>query len=284
LYEFEAINKAPISHGGIERIANWYPGKYFRVTESGRSALELALLELRLAADDEVWIETTSNNFYISGCVTNAIEKHCKWSRSFSERTKAILINHEFGFPAEDVEKYTGYGVPIIEDCAFSFLSQNSSATVGKFSDYLIASFPKFLPVPWGGALYSRQPLAPAGFPGKAELLQLLDYYAAQVDMFKELRLRNYIRLEAAFSKHGFSTRFDLKVHHIPGVFMFRTPMTSGVAQEFKAHLNGEGIQSSVFYGESAYFIPCHHEMNELDVDYLAQKTLLILREFCDNG
>ncbi|MBP4050847.1 DegT/DnrJ/EryC1/StrS aminotransferase family protein, partial [Chromobacterium violaceum] len=132
-------------------IANFYNDKFFSLTGSGREALEIVLQQLGLTDADEVWIETTTNNFYVSSCVTHTIEKFCRWSRSFSKKTKAILLIHEFGFPIEEIKHYLDYQLPIIEDCAFSFLSQNSEGDVGFHSDFLIASFPKFLPVPWGG-------------------------------------------------------------------------------------------------------------------------------------
>jgi hypothetical protein len=32
--------------------------------------------------------------------------------------------------------------------------------------------------------------------------------------------------------------------------------------------LYAQGIQNSVFYGEDAFFIPCHHYLSEVDIEY----------------
>ena len=66
----------------------------FTYTETGRTAINLALQYYNLQKDDEVCILTSSGNFYISGCVTTEIEKFCNWSREITDDTKIILVNH----------------------------------------------------------------------------------------------------------------------------------------------------------------------------------------------
>lgn len=66
------------------------------VTQNGREAIGKALEILKLNENDIVTIFTTTNSFYISGCVTKEIEKYCKWSREIEKNTKVLLVNHEF--------------------------------------------------------------------------------------------------------------------------------------------------------------------------------------------
>lgn len=263
-------------------ISERYKDKHFRLTDSGRSALDLALTDLRLAPDDEVWIETTSNNFYISGCVTGTIEKHCKWARALSDKTRVILLNHEFGFPMEDIAAYGQYGLPIIEDCAHSFLSDNARGSVGAVADYVIASLPKFLPVPWGGALYSKRALATGPFEDADVLVSIVNHFLPALGQIAAKRRDNYRLLTAMFEQHGLAPRFELREHHTPGVFLFRTALGER-ANAFKAALNAQGVQSSVFYGEDAYYIPCHHGLDETDLAYIAHKTITTMKKYCDN-
>src|SRR5262249_22972883 len=75
-----------------------FVGRRFIYCESGRQALHLALQHLGLADRDVVTILTTTGNFYVSGCVTREIERFCRWSRQIEPDTKALLVNHEFGF------------------------------------------------------------------------------------------------------------------------------------------------------------------------------------------
>jgi dTDP-4-amino-4,6-dideoxygalactose transaminase len=277
--EFGTICKSSEAQGLSEPIVGRFVDKYPIVTESGRAALELALAQLNLDSDDEVWIETTTNNFYISGCVTRTIEKFCKWSRQRSEKTKVILINHEFGFPVDNISSYRRFQLPIIEDCAFSFLSDNADRTVGKYADFVIVSFPKFLPVPWGGALYTKSPLQFAAVVGPNPLVALVNHYANHLDRFRRKRLSNYESLKQRFLSEGLDTTFDLASHHTPGVFMFNMTEAGESLGRIKQELNGAGIQSSVFYGRNAYFIPCHHELNDFDLEYLAEKTITTVRK-----
>ncbi|MFM5019580.1 DegT/DnrJ/EryC1/StrS family aminotransferase [Aeromonas rivipollensis] len=281
LNEYDNIIAKGTKHKNLEKnIYHRFRGKEFNLTKSGRDALNLILNNLNLCASDEIWIETTTNNFYISGCVTSTIEKYCGWSRKFSERTKAILINHEFGFTLENVDEYRKYNLPIIEDCAFSFLSENKSRSVGIHSDYVIISFPKFLPVPWGGGVYASSKLPKQNVVGENVLLTLVDFYIKDLDEIKKRRLFNYNLMAHYFNKEGFLARFEIQDGHVPGVFMFKHALDNNSIDSVKQHLNKSGIQSSVFYGEMAYFIPCHHEMTEVDVHYICSKTIDALTRF----
>jgi hypothetical protein len=106
-------------------FANRFPGAGVEFTENGRKAINLALQFYNLAKDDVVTILTTSGNLYISGCVTREIEKFCKWSRKIESATRLIFVNHEFGFPFSGLEKLKEYNLPIIEDCAHEFYSED---------------------------------------------------------------------------------------------------------------------------------------------------------------
>lgn len=249
-----------------------FAGKYSVFTRSGREALEIALRRLALRPEQSVWIETTSNNRYISACVTRAVERICRWTRTWESATAAILFNHEFGFPGEGLERYRSFGLPIIEDCAFSYLSDNSEGTMGSIADYVIVSFPKFLPVPSGGALYAVEPLDGEG-ADLAEVAGLVSHYLPAATDIAARRRANYAGLQARFGTHGMAVRFEMKPWHTPGVFMFKVDESVDL-QKLREWLNARGIQSSAFFGESAYFIPCHHELDEEDLDYLTQSVV----------
>lgn len=279
--EYERLISARDDHGVADAIRDRHSDMHFMFTPSGRTALEYALDDLGLTAQDNIWIETTSNNYYISSCVTKTIERFCSWSRSYNEKTKAILINHEFGFPVEGVGKYKRFNLPIIEDCAFSFLSDNSDNTVGKVGDYLLISFPKFLPVPFGGGLYSRREIANknrCGFKFSRELSALVRHFSECAEQNKEIRRRNYFQFSELLREFGFFPRFKMEEHHAPGVFMFSAEGHFDL-DRLKIRLNNLGIQSSVFYGESAYFVPCHQEMDVFDVEYISNKIITLADE-----
>src|ERR1043165_2105292 len=149
-----ARNRAlPFSASIDEYFRHRLSGRRIIYTESGRHAIHLALATLRLERDDIVTILTTTGNFYISGCVTQEIEKFCRWSREVEPQTKALLVNHEFGFAYEDLCALRRFGVPIIEDAAHSFASNNREQSVGQIGDFVVYSLPKFFPIQIGGLL-----------------------------------------------------------------------------------------------------------------------------------
>ena len=139
-------NNLPSSGKIFSFFNTLFPNKSVQLTSEGRSAIGLAMQILKLKRDDCVTIITTTNNYYISGCVTREIEKTCNWSRELNKNTRAIFVNHEFGLFNRDLEKYKELGIPIIEDFAHSFCSFVERSTSGMQGDYLVCSFSKIFP------------------------------------------------------------------------------------------------------------------------------------------
>lgn len=250
-------------------------------TKSGRDGINKVLVELNLEKEDIVTIFTTSNNFYISGCVTKEIEKHCKWSRQIEENTKVIFINHEFGFPYEDLIDLKKYNLPIIEDCAHSFFSNNSANNVGKIGNYVIYSLPKFFPIQFGGILLSniknniKQDISE---DEESYIKKVLSFYINSLQDIKSKRVSNYKYLEEKLSKLGFKSRFKLEEYHCPGVYLFET--TNVDLNKMKVFLQEHGVECSVFYGEEVFFVPVNQSLCIDDLDYI----IALIRQFNNNG
>ncbi len=249
---------------------NKYPSKNFHATPDGRSAIGLALESLRLGGNDVLTIVTTSNNYYISSCVTKEVEKYCKWSRVLEKNTKAVLVNHEFGYCSQDVGYYKSLGYFVIEDFAHSFYSgiaRNSGEDVG---DYLIYSLSKYFPVQAGGIL-----LCPKGSFQNLHEDEVSRYsekvvsgYIDQIDNIARTRIKNYKYYEFLFSALDLKPFFKMNENDCPGVFCFTVPDHVD-AQGMKLYLNKQGIESSVFYGANAYFVPCHQSLSEKEIEYI---------------
>ncbi len=240
---------------------------------SGRKAFNSALSHYKLNNEDEVAIFTTTNNFYISGCVTKEIEKFCKWKREITNKTKIIFVNHEFGFPYENIFELSKYGLPIIEDCAHSFFSVDKNESIGKIGDFVIYSFPKIFPLQIGGLLVSNidSTVANDNHIGKDNLIDIKkvpSYHIKNKDKIIQTRKEVYLALEDKIKTLGEETRFELKSGCVPGVFMFTVKNQNIDLQELKSFTQRHGIESSVFYGERAFFIPVHQHLNNLDLDY----------------
>lgn len=266
-----ALNKSLRNSNKIYRylndrfgIDNWV------LSSNGREAIFLALSDLELSKSDYITIFTTSGNSYISSCVTNEIEKFCNWSRKIEKNTKAILVNHEFGFPFKYLKELKKHNLPIIEDCAYSFLSSDVKNDVGMIGDYAIYSFPKIFPIQFGGLLVSKRSISNGGLnkPSKEYLVKVLSYYIKKSKEIIENRITNYFYLSALFEKIGLTPFFQLQEGITPGVFMFNAKHLSGKLPELKQILYKHGIQCSVFYGKDAFFIPCHQNLKKSDLDY----------------
>lgn len=248
-----------------------FPNSDMVLTDGGRGALGAALSMLELKKEDIVTIVTTTNSFYISSCVTDEINKYCQWSRDIETNTKVILVNHEFGFYCQDIMKYAALGYPIIEDFAHSFISEPIIQNADHHSDFLIFSFPKYFPVQVGGALiYNKNYHAKYKMESNLNsyITNVTSNYVEQIDNIKLKRLANYQYYIEKFANEGLEPFFNLQKNDCPGVYCFRTPSEVNL-QEMKKFMNSNGIESSVFYGENAYFLPCHQNIEKHDIDYI---------------
>jgi hypothetical protein len=135
--------------------------RHRQFTPSGRSALDAVLQGLALEPDDEVLITNSSGQMYVSACVTCTVFNHCQPSRVLTERTRAILVIHEYGYPHPDLQalraQASSRGIVLIEDCAHSIDSAVDGAPLGSIGDFALFSLSKVLPIRSGGILVSAQ-------------------------------------------------------------------------------------------------------------------------------
>ncbi|GHT81138.1 hypothetical protein FACS1894125_1310 [Actinomycetota bacterium] len=247
--------------------------------ENGRKAISHALSLLELNEYDIVTVLTTSGNFYVSGCVTKEIEKFCKWSRSIEERTKVIFVIHEFGFPYENLNNLKKYNLPIIEDCAHSFISQNTEKSVGTVGDFTIFSLPKIFPVQFGGLLVSKNKSGLKPSVSNEEQFYLERVLSDTIENLSEViekRISNHKYLVKKIAELRLYPRFELnETIHCPGVFMFKIGQDYDL-NELKKFMQFHGVESSVFYKEQSFYIPLHQNLSHADLDYF----YLLLKEF----
>lgn len=253
-------------------------------TQNGRAAINAALSFYQLKAEDVVTILTTTDNFYISGCVTREIEKFCSWSRKIEVNTKLLFVNHEFGFPRENMENLKAMGYPIIEDCAYSFFSQSEVGNTGAVGDFTIYSFPKMFPIQIGGLLTWKRELnfqPPSKLQTEEEnyIKKVIGFYIKTKDALIEKRRNNHKIFENALQRVGCHPRLDMHEGIVPGVFLFTVPtLGSEMLPKLKERLWSYGIHCSVFYGENAFYLPLNQRLEEEDIYYITEVTISLIR------
>ena len=254
-----------------------FHGKHVIIGIKARQLIEFALSQCNLKPDDIVTILTTSGNLYVSNCITKEVEKFCMWSRLLSDKTKAIIVNHEFGYAYPDVKSLLKYNIPIIEDCAQSFLTEAND--IGKYGDFAIYSLPKTFPMQIGAIIASKKPV---DYPVDKEKLNYIKtklcQHANYVNEIRKKRLANYHYLRDNLQPIGITPFFELKEKTVPGVFLCQWLECINY-QKLKDFLTNNGVECSVFYGKNAFFIPLHHNLTKSELDYMIQ----LIHYFYDN-
>ena len=254
-------------------------GDAFLATASGRAAIAAALDELELAPEDEVLIVTTSGSSYVSRCVTEEIERVCRWTRRFGPGVRAVFLIHEFGWPARLPGEAAAAGLPVIEDCAYAL----GSAGTGGLGDYVVYSFSKAFPVQFGGLLRARRPLRRARgrltADGRVVLMRLLRHYLPGLEADVARRRALFGRYEAFFVERGLAPSFPLAPGVAPHAFLLRLE-PEALALRVKHWLDRAGIESSVHFGAGGYFLPNHQNLGEAGVDYVCGNVMhALMRE-----
>ena len=154
----KALSSGQISSGEIvkrfeDRIARFVGVKHGITASSGTSAIHLALVGLGVGLGDEVIIPSyvcTSPYMAVRHAGATPIVADVG-ARDFnlcadsvkmrtSPRTKAIILPHMFGAPAE-LDEILELGIPVVEDCAQSLGAEYKKRRVGSFGAASVCSF-----------------------------------------------------------------------------------------------------------------------------------------------
>jgi len=136
---------------------------YFIPTSSGKAALCLALADLRMTGtiankNDNVLVPR-----WLGYGVNRVMVPYAYPVLNPTERLKAILVYHQYGFP-QDMEKIFRFAkdrdLTVIEDCSHAIGGHYKGNRIGSFGEYSIFSFSKFFPCVMGGGLWVKDQTA----------------------------------------------------------------------------------------------------------------------------
>lgn len=124
---------------------------------NGKWLLDGVLRHLNISREDEIAILTTSDERYVSTCVSITCFNYAKISRVVGPNTKVVIVIHEFGYVYPDIKNYVcnlkERGIVVIEDCAHIIGCDINGKKIGSFGDYALFSLPKISPARAGGLL-----------------------------------------------------------------------------------------------------------------------------------
>jgi len=129
---------------------------------TGRWLLGSWLDHLDLDRSDVITVLTTSQERYVSICVSVTAFNFASVARVVTDRTRVIIVIHEFGYVDTDFpkqcEEWRARGITVLEDCAHVAGITIGSARVGDYGDAALFSLPKIIPAKFGGLLRTRKP------------------------------------------------------------------------------------------------------------------------------
>jgi len=121
------------------------------MTRSARTGIILSLKAFGLTREDEVLVPR-----FMSMCVLDAVHQVARSSPHLTERTKAVLFYHHWGYQQNyaKAEKIIG---PrkwwVLEDCAHGVWGKSQGKAMGTFGHTAVFSLPKIFETTYAGAL-----------------------------------------------------------------------------------------------------------------------------------
>ncbi|TAK04883.1 GNAT family N-acetyltransferase [Patescibacteria group bacterium] len=229
-----------------------------------------------IGPEDEVCIRTTTESPYVSSCVTSAIEQTCRWSRTLTERTRAIFVIHEFGFPHPALADLRAEAdtrrIPLIEDCAYAW----GTAGVGYVGDFAVYSLPKIFPVQFGGLLVGKrfetaevwQRFGCADENKEQLILPTVAEMLPRLPEARAARLANEVYYRGLFGDAR--ALFGAPADGVsPGAFVLRMRDERDM-QETSAFVRSFGIECGNYWQNAAIFLPVHQHLTPALRDYVA--------------
>ena len=248
-----------------DRFGEW------TMTSSGKEAIQNALIKIGVNKETIIGIKTSTENGYVSSCITKIISKFCNYHIDTEKNCDIYFIVHNFGRPFRKWENLNT-DKKIIEDCCYAFSEQKSFASRG---DYVIWSLPKAFNVPKGGLLFANGGINKIfNFSNTLDtnsikyLKKFLLEYLQEIDLVFKNRLKSYEKISYKFSLSGIQERFKCDMYSFPAAYIFDMSFIEE-KETFKSYINSKGIESSIFYGSNCYFLPCHQNLSDIEIDYV---------------
>ena len=177
------------SEAGLKnKLIGFFPNHHIVLTDSGRSAFQLAIQSLNLQNSEMLFPAYICDIFkpilekynikpiYLDTDLKTFLADFSNIETKITVNTKSILICHTYGLPADMdriLEIAKKYDLKTIEDCAHLLIGLPRVESRG---DALFFSFTKLFPVVDGGMLISKKPIEAALPKYKPRLLNIVKF------------------------------------------------------------------------------------------------------------
>jgi hypothetical protein len=269
-----SLNKPASSSLSLLELLN-FNGR-LQYTKSGKEAIAACFSNLNLSKKQRISILTTTGNSYVSRCVTDTIAKFCRFSINPNKLDKHVYVIHEFGSTIEKSKIFnleSGNHV-IINDYAYSLLTLLEDKDKFSCGDYSIFSFPKHIPINFGGAIISQKNLEykselPVNFENKLIKVISSELNNKNLSLIISKRRRNRKSYMNLLNNEIYSLYKLSDDDYVPAVLMLKLSRSANLNQ-LRNFMNSNGVESSAYFGENVYFVPLHQELGKIEIQYIS--------------
>jgi dTDP-4-amino-4,6-dideoxygalactose transaminase len=262
-------------------------------TSTGTLALHLALISLNITKDDKVIIPSYTCRavlnavLYIGAepvlCDVNKEDYNISFDdvkKKITKKTRAIIIPHMFGCPAE-IDKFKDLDIYIIEDCAHSIGAEYKGKKLGNWGDLSIFSFEgtKYIVTGEGGMVLAnsnflldklRQLKEPDSLDCKVKYTYRMTNLQAAIGRAQLLKLDYFIKkrreIAKIYTKAFSNLNIELPKEPLDGLHIFHRYMikTNGDITNFMKRCYKKGVKVK----QPVKPYPLHRYLNQPNKDF----------------
>jgi len=271
----------------INTVLLEFLGAEFTYLPAAEYAILAGVKALNVQPQDLVGIVSSIPESAPALIIQTALDGYCQWTPDIHQDVKAILVNHRFGIPYQEIESVMNRGVPVLEICLDSLTTMIGDQRIGSFGDLAVFDFTRIFPMQFGAALVGayfddREVWDKFGcldVDKRNEVREQLGIYWNQLPECNLRRRELWFEYEQLFRQVGMepigshcerseATSSSLNDNIIPSAFVFRTLPTypPRVIQERLARF---GITVEIDEKENWVALPCHQFITPNHRDYI---------------
>jgi hypothetical protein len=219
--------------------------------------------------------------------IQKALDGYCPWTQDMNQDIKALLVNHRFGIPYQQIEHAMNRGVPILEVSLDSLNTMIGEQRVGTFGDSAVFDFTRIFPMQFGAALVGAyfddrkvwDNFGCLDVDKRNEIREQLGVYWNQLPAFNQRRRELWQEYEKLFRQAGMepikcqSERSEaipqsLDDNIVPSAFVFHA-LPAYPPRAIQERLAKFGITVEIDENENWVALPCHQFITPNHRDYI---------------
>jgi hypothetical protein len=251
-------------------------GADFTYMPDAEFAILSGLKALDVKQNDTVLIVSSFPESTPAPAILKTLDGFCKWTYDQRKDTKAVIVNHRFGFPYQQIDNFEKLRQPILEISLDCLNLTIGSQKVGTLGDLSVFDFTRIFPMQYGAVLVGEHfddkhiwdNFGCLDVDKRNQTREQLGIFWEQQPEIHQHRMNLWGEYLKLFQQVGMEPQLQLDENSIPSAFVFRTlPQYPPIVIQERLLSFGVTVEIDPEVGWVA--LPCHQNISPAHRDYI---------------